>query len=157
MEPEEKTNATYEQATGFINTLRTMIAHENTLMNQRLTWMWTLHALLFSAMAFFWNISWMLLSVIVLTGISSCITIGYTLKRGISAINALLQIDKQFKKSLPKNLGLALPVIGSIPLPPVIGARSKAIEWLLPSISMPWILGLAWIALLVLRIAGVGL
>ena len=78
------------------------------------------------------------------TGVLSCISIGYTLARGLNAIKELLAIAQEFKETLPADFVL----------PPTIGARSKAIEWLLPGRLLPWVLAAAWVMISAFRIGG---
>lgn len=137
-----ETQITYEQATGYLAVIRDMIKHENNLVNQRLSWMFTLQGLLFTATSFLWKTSILPVIVFGLVGTISCISIGYTLTRALTAIKDLLAIAQDYKKSLPENMIL----------PPIIGSRHKAIEWLLPSRLLPWVLGIAWIAILIFRI-----
>ena len=118
-----------------------MIKHENELVNQRLGWMFTLQGLLFGSVSFLWAASVLPIMVLGLIGLISCISIGYTLARGLDAIKELLAIARDYKKSLPPNISL----------PPLIGARRKAVEWLLPGRLLPWALGLGWIAILAFR------
>ena len=132
----------YEQAESFITTIREMIQHENILMNQRLTWMWTLHGFLFGITAFLWNSALFPLLIIAVVGLLSCITTFYTCNRALNAIKRLLKKAKEYKKDLPKEFDF----------PPIIGSAGKAKEWLLPAVAMPATLGFAWIVLLIYRI-----
>ena len=133
---------TYEQAADYLTIVRDMIKHENELVNQRLTWMFTLQGLLFAASSFLWKENILPVIVFGFVGIISCISIGYTLRRGINAIKQLLAKAKNYKNPLPK----------SWIFPPLIGSRSKAKEWLLPAILLPWVLGITWIAILIFRV-----
>lgn len=129
----------YEQATEYLKVMREMIRHENELVNNRLHWMFTLQGFLFGATSFIWKNSQSGVILLGLIGILSCASIGYTLARGLNAIHVLLVKTRDFCKGLPDDWQI----------PPVIGSRRKAIEWLLPSRMLPWVMGLAWIALLV--------
>ena len=48
---------THEQAASYLDVIRDMIQHENVLVNQRLSWMFTLGGLLFAATSFLWKAS----------------------------------------------------------------------------------------------------
>ena len=133
---------TYAEASEYLAVIREMIRHENDLVNQRLGWMFTLQGLLFAA-ASFWKAAVLPFTVLGLVGILSCISIGYTLARGLTAIKELLAIAHDYKKALPDMV-----------LPPLIGARRKATDWLLPGRLLPWVLGTAWASLLAFRIGG---
>jgi len=133
---------TYEQAADYLTVVRDMIKHENELVNQRLTWLFTLQGLLFAASSFLWKENILPVIVFGFVGIISCISIGYTLKRGLNAIKDLLDRAKDYKKPLPENWIF----------PPLIGTRSKSIKWILPGILLPWVLGIAWIAILIFRV-----
>ena len=135
---------TFEQAERYLTVIRDMIRHENTLLNQRLGWLFALQGLLFSAAAFLWRASALPVIAFSFVGILACVSIGHTLARGQHAIRRLL-IDKgqKYTKRLPQEWIM----------PPIIGSRGKAIEWLLPGRFLPWVLGVAWIAILVFRIA----
>jgi hypothetical protein len=134
---------TYEQAAGYLEVIRDMIKHENELVNQRLSWMFTLQGLLFGSVSFLWAANVLPTMVLGLVGLLSCVSIGYALARGLGAIKDLLAIAQDYKKSVPSNISL----------PPTIGSRRKAVEWLIPARLLPWVLGLAWIAILAFRIS----
>jgi len=137
-----KQQITYEQAADYLTVIREMIKHENELVNQRLSWLFTLQGLLFTATSFLWKATMLPVIVFSFVGIISCISIGYTLRRGLNAIKELLALKSDYKKPLPKNWIF----------PPTIGARSKAKEWILPAMLLPWVLGIAWIAILIFRV-----
>ncbi len=131
-----------DRANQYLGSIREMIRHEDQLLNQRLTWMWILQGLLFNSAGFLWTSKDVPVIIIAFVGLSSCITIGYSIKRGMLAIVELLKIAKEYKESIEIDCRV----------PPTIGSRSKAIEWLLPGNSLPWIMGLAWCALIIFRI-----
>ena len=131
----------YEQAANHLDVIRKMIQHENDLTNQRLHWMFALQGLLFTATGFVWKDSALLVLIFSIVGCIFCISIGYTLARSLNAIKALLSESREYKKSLPEGMVL----------PPTIGVRSKAVDWLLPAKLLPWVLGIAWIMILVFR------
>jgi hypothetical protein len=131
----------HERAAGFLAVVRGMIQHEDTLVNQRLTWMWTLQGLLFGAASFLWSKDLAPVLVIGAVGLASCVSIGYGIARGLKAIRELLAIAAEYKKGCEGYY-----------LPPTIGARSKATEWLLPGYLIPWVMGAAWCALIACRL-----
>ena len=133
-----------EKTNRYVDIIREMIRHEDQVLNQRMTWMWTLQGLLYGAVGFLWQ-SGKLFPIIVIAfvGLLSCITIGYSLVRGMAAVSDLLELAKQQKERVKERCVI----------PPTIGSRSKAIEWLLPGYSLPWIMGGAWCALIAIRLA----
>jgi len=144
MSQQEKSmeSISYEQAFAYLAVIREMIQHENQLMNQRLGWLFTIQGLLFVASSFLLKGSAMPVVAFGIVGVVSCISIGYTLDRGVNAIRDMVGIAQDYKKSLPT----------SMVFPPTIGSRSKAIEWLLPAKLLPWVLGIAWIAIVTFRV-----
>ena len=72
-----------DEANRYVGIIREMIRHEDQLLNHRLTWMWTLQGLLFSAAAFLWKSEGIPVLVIANVGLLSSITIGYSIKRGM--------------------------------------------------------------------------
>ena len=132
----------HDDIRAFVSVVREMIRHEDVLLNQRLTWMWTLQGLLFGATSVLWGKDWRGVVIIALVGLLSCISIGYSLSRGLKAVRELLGMAADRKKELGE----------SVKIPPTIGARSKAIEWLLPGYFLPWVFGVAWVLVIVLRI-----
>ena len=136
---------TREEAERYLTVIRDMIQHENALLNQRLSWLFAVQSLLFGVAGYLWRVDSML-PVIALgvVGILACASIGYTLARGQDAIKRLLIAKGQeYQKRLPLKWLM----------PPIIGSGRKAREWLLPGRLLPWALGAAWVAILVLRIA----
>jgi len=132
----------YDRAVDYLTVVRDMIKHENELVNQRLTWMFTLQGLLFAATGFLRKDSILPVIVFGFVGIISCISIGYSLTLGLNAIKDLLALARKYKKSLPAHWVF----------PPSIGSRRQAIERILPGILLPWVLGIAWITILVFRL-----
>lgn len=132
----------HEDVRAFVSVIREMIRHEDVLLNQRLTWMWTLQGLLFGATSLLWGKDWRGVVIIGFVGFLSCISIGYSLSRGLKAVKELLGVAAGRKKRLGED----------VEIPPTIGSRTEAIEWLLPGYFLPWLFGLAWIMVIVLRI-----
>ena len=129
------------QVHAYVTTIREMIRHEDELVNQRLTWMWTLQGLLFGAAGVLWTRDWRGVAIISGVGLLSCVSIGYSLARGLRAIRELLALAAERKKGL-EHAGA---------LPPTIGSRTKAIEWLVPGHFLPWMFGLSWILTIAVR------
>ena len=125
----------------FVSVVREMIRHEDVLLNQRLTWMWTLQGLLFGSTSLLWGKDWRGVVIIGFVGLLSCISIGYSLSRGLKAVRELLGVAAGRKKELGED----------VKIPPTIGSRTKAIEWLLPGHFLPWLFGLAWVLIIILR------
>lgn len=69
--------------------LRQMMSEENTVLNHRMTWMWTLQGLLFTSIGFLWDKSPMATFFICITGVVSCLSIGFSLHCGVRAIHKL--------------------------------------------------------------------
>ena len=58
----------------YYDTIRSMIFHETTLRNNRLTWMWALQGLLLAAYGVLWGKSFHGLLVLGLTGLATSIS-----------------------------------------------------------------------------------
>lgn len=127
------------QAREDLDILRAMVRHENDLIHQRLGWMFTLQGLLFTAVGFLWRTSGFLTEVLGAVGLLSCLSIGYTLARGLGAIKTLLS-HATAREKLSLHPGV-----------PIIGASREPVEWLLPARFLPWVLGAAWLTLLSYR------
>ena len=135
-------DTSFKRAAEFVGVIRSMIQHEDTLLNQRLTWMWTLQGLLFGGTSLLWKEEKSLVLLFAIVGLLSCISIGYSIGRGVLAIKELLRISRKFKKSLRTEYCL----------PPTIGARRKAIEWLHPARFLPTLFALAWLVVVALQL-----
>ncbi len=133
---------TYRRAFEFVEVIRGMIRHEDTLMNHRLAWMWALQGFLFGAVGLLWKERTLAVLVISIVGVVSCVSIGYSTNRGLRAIKDLLGICRKFKESIP----------GDYQLPPTIGSRKKANEWLLPARALPSIFGTSWVLIFAIRL-----
>ncbi|MCP4700878.1 MAG: hypothetical protein GY862_29090 [Gammaproteobacteria bacterium] len=140
----------YEQAFKYNAEIRAMIMHENTLLNQRIGWMWTLQGLLFTAMSLLWkdHSAPGIVIIISLVGLLSSVSIGYSFSRATAAIRGLLKTADDFKEEHANQFKL----------PPTIGLRtSDSLQWLLPWKSMPFVIGAAWIGIAVFHfILGTG-
>ncbi|MCE1253507.1 MAG: hypothetical protein LWX83_08170 [Anaerolineae bacterium] len=132
----------YDHIYQYVAEIRAMIQHENTLLNARMGWMWALQGLLFSAMAFLWDIHLIPLLIIAAVGIISSVSIGYSCVRASNAIKSLLEMVKKFKD---ENASF-------YELPPTLGARAKGAQWLLPWKLLPWVFSLAWSGIIIFRL-----
>lgn len=134
----QQDKVSYDQAFQWISVVREMIEHENGLINQRMTWMWTLQGLLLTAIGLVGKANPFLVTVIAIVGLIFSTSIGYSLERGTRTIRDLLHIAREYKENLS-------PVIE---LPPTIGARSKGQQWLMPNRCLPWVFTVVWISIL---------
>ena len=138
------TTANAHEVAEYVAVIREMIRHEDTVIHQRLGWLFALQGLLFAASSFFWEGSVGPFVTIGCVGLLSCISVGYSLGRAMRAIRALLDKARDRKNELPEAVRKTLPV--------TIGARDKALEWLLPARLLPWAIGVAWLAMITLRL-----
>jgi hypothetical protein len=132
----------YEKALEHLSVYREMIRHENDLLDKRLGWLFTLQGFLFTSISFIWDKNDYAVLILCVVGILTCISIGYTLGRGANATFDLVTNANKYKKSFPD----------TYQFPPVIGAKRKAIEWLLPSRILPWIIGSSWLILFAIKL-----
>ncbi len=130
----------------YVGTIREMVRHEDLLLNQRLTWMWTLEGLLLGGAGVVWAKSLYGVLILVAVGLLSSFSIWYGLERGLRAIRELLALASERKKALADSTTMA----------PTIGARTKATEWLLPANFIPWTFVGAWILLAIVRLLNPG-
>jgi hypothetical protein len=122
--------------------IRSMIEHENTLLNHRMTWMGTLQGLLVAATGFMWEIDDLLVLLICVFGFCSSVSIGISFKSALRAIKRLLE-DWDDRKS--KNPYYDGPdVIGS---PRIKSFRSKLNPWNI----LPWLIALVWVLLAITK------
>jgi hypothetical protein len=132
----------YKEACEHLSVYREMIKHENDLLDKRLGWLFTLQGFLFASFSFIWDKNYSAVIILCVLGITTCISIGYTLARGANATTDLVMSAINYKKALPEKYKL----------PPIIGSKHKASEWLLPSRLLPWIMGISWIILIFIRL-----
>ncbi|MGH1484958.1 MAG: hypothetical protein ACRBCI_01985 [Cellvibrionaceae bacterium] len=128
---------TFDEADKHLATIRSLIQHEDNLLNTRLGWMWTLQGLLFGAAGFMWGKDLLPIVVIASIGLLSSISIGYSCTRAVNAIGNLLEQSEDLKTKHT-----------SFFFPPMIGASKKGKEWLLPWYFLPWVFSAAWVSLL---------
>ena len=129
---------TYE----FVAAIRSMIAHEDNLQNNRFGWMWALEGLLVAGVGFLWDAHALATIVISMFGVASCVSIWYVLRRGTLAIRNLLsmcsaRIQAEYDGA---------PPIG-------IWGLQAGVRWFLPWNLLPWLMVAVWVALASLRIA----
>ena len=65
--------------------------HEDDLLNHRMTWMWTLQGLLFTALGLLWRVHVLPAVLICIVGLLSCVSIGFSLR---CSVRALQNMDK---------------------------------------------------------------
>ena len=106
-------NAQEEQIRDYVSTLREMNRHEDGLLSQRLTWMWTLQGLLFGGASLLWGRDWRSVVLIGCIGLLSCLSIGYSMARGLRAMHEFRALDDIQRESLPEGSILA-PAIGAV-------------------------------------------
>jgi len=124
--------------------IRTMIRHEDDIVNQRMTWFLTIQGLLFAALAFAWGKGTVLGIVLGVVGIAICASSYTALNVGPNAVRKLVEWWSEHKPSDYKG-------------PDVIGDRlewSRLARLTWPWSAIPWTFGLAWTALIALRAAG---
>ena len=122
--------------------IRSMIEHENSLMNHRMTWMWTSQGLLVTATGIMWEIHIFLILLVCLFGFCSSISLGISCNSALRAIKSLRIDWGERKKEDPEYRGPR--VIGSPEMRPFI---SKLFPWNF----LPWLMALIWICIAVAR------
>lgn len=128
----------------FSEITRQLVSHEDSLGDQRLNWLITSQSVLYAALAFIWDKSWVVAVVISLVGVISCISIGGALLTNTAAIRKILDDWQQEKPN--GHIG-----------PRVIALRSQEnpYKWsppLYPWNILPWVLAVSWLITLVLRL-----
>jgi len=139
-----KENIESAQITDHEHTAREMIYREGDLINHRLTWMWTLHGLLATAVAIFWekNES-MPIIVLCVMGLLASISVGYSLHCSHRAIHRL---HAYWRKVIqPELRGDHPPFVGLEP-------SKVTLDFLQPWRFLPPVMGLMWVALIILRV-----
>ena len=138
-------------STDYVNVIRAMIQHEDTLRDQRLGWLFALNGFLFAALGFAWNSSDATALVIVVSIVGVVVAIS-----GIASMRA---------SALAVRSLAGLPALQQHdgPEPPVIALRSddlrrsgrfgRYIPLLYPWRVVPWCLVGAWIAVAAVRVA----
>lgn len=133
-----------EAALAYQSIIREMLQHENELINQRLGWLFTLQGLLFGAMSLTWKDNTEVVLILGTIGVLSCVSVGYTLAVSARTTKELIELAQTYKRPHPNAI-----------FPPTVGARTPSLQWLFPARILPWVLGLAWIAVLALQVRGI--
>jgi hypothetical protein len=124
-------------------TIRSMIQHENTLINERTNWMLTLEGLLFTASALIWDKSSAVVIVLCLVGLISSISLGVFLE---SATRAIAKLQQWWKNHIADQ---------NYTGPPIIGLRAEEFTrfemMLLPHRVMPVLFVVAWLVVAILK------
>jgi hypothetical protein len=120
--------------------------HEDTVMNHRIVWMWTLQALLFAAFSLILekgNESY--LGIICFVGLLSCFSIGYSLTCSWKFLDEMKEMGEKILEpngisEEDKNI-----ILGSPKIKPKL---SKLLPWKF----LPWLMGGAWLIFIVIII-----
>ena len=122
--------------------VRSMIEHENTLLNHRMTWMWTLQGLLVAATGIMWGFHHLLVLLICFFGFVSCVSLGTSLQSALRAIDSLL------KDWETRSAG------GPYDGPRVIGFSEvkSVLSKLYPWNMLPWLMAIVWVLLAIGRV-----
>ena len=118
-----------------------MLDHENTLVNNRYTWMLASQSLLFTALGVFWVKELFVEITICIVGLVSTISVGYSLYLANRAIWNL--VDDWTNYSNRKNVSQ---------LPPIYGLRKKWSPFGFPWLIVPPTVALAWLAIILWRV-----
>ncbi|MEL6552849.1 MAG: hypothetical protein AAFQ63_05215 [Cyanobacteria bacterium J06621_11] len=115
-------------------TIQALIQQENSFINHRMNWMWTLQGLLFTALAVLWDKADAVAatSLICATGFISCLSIGYSLRCSVRALRNLQRTT--FSR-----------VVG-------LGVCEERFHFLLPWNLLPLVMGVVWIAMFVVNL-----
>lgn len=118
--------------------IRALIRLENEMVNHRMQWFLLLQGFMFAGIGFAWEKSTALSIVFACVGILSALSVGLLLRCGIQAIAAL---DRKVEET---TIGKQSDEIGSF------------IHFLLPWNFLPITMGLAWVAMILIKVANVG-
>ncbi len=127
----------------FAGITRSMIEHENILLNHRMTWMWTLQGLLIAAVVFAWDQDTVLLWLICIFGVLSSASFGLSFISSVIAINNLLSL---WHKYADKNQGYEGPTVIGSP------ANQKIPTAFKPWGLLPWLSVVFWIAIVTIKV-----
>ncbi len=121
-------------------TVRLMIRHENEVIAQRMTWLITLHGLLFAALSFAWKDAKPLVSVLCFVGVSVSV---FSTMNVIAATRAQYRLSDWWEQNKPPDYK-GPDVIGLR-----IGARLRRrigpLQYLTPQDYLSIILAIVWI------------
>lgn len=113
--------------------IRSMIQHENTLMNHRMTWMLVFQGFLFTSLGLSWSQTALLHILVSVIGGLSCLSFGYSLHCARCAIEKLEQSAKEFGHPFPIGWGI----------------KEARFQFLLPWILLPRAIGIVWVIICV--------
>jgi hypothetical protein len=125
--------------------IRSMIEHENSLQNYRLTWLMTTQGLLFAALGFAWDKTGAVALVIIVSVLGIFISASMWLVLRLSEL-AFQGLIEWWEKHQPNDYNGA----------PVLGLRTQArgFRWyMLPWKTLPWVFALAWLWIFVLNLS----
>lgn len=125
-------------------TIREMIQHENTLINERMKWLLSSQTFLFAAVGLAWNDHPAILYTIALAGIMVCVSLGIYLRCGIRAVHELHQRWEEHRRTQPA--AADWPVIGLAK-----GSLPPWTHFLLPWYLLPPLFSLCWAALVLAK------
>ena len=121
--------------------IRQLIRDENEMVNHRMNWFLLLQGFMFASIAFAWEKGIAISVVFSVVGVLSAISVGVLLRVSILAIRSLARRCRTTDE----------PVIGR-----VRAHDSVIVSALLPWHFLPPLFVLAWVALMVIRVNGVG-
>jgi hypothetical protein len=123
--------------------VRSMIKSENEFINHRMTWISTFNGFLFASIAFAWEKSGLLVTVIALLGIAVSILSGTAL---LASNKAFRDLYEWWQKKKPENYDG----------PDVIGLRPRYKDrpgrWLTPWAILPFLFASAWFIIALIRL-----
>lgn len=127
-----------ERLTNRLTDVAAQVTHENELLNHRLTWMWTLQGLLFTAYSVLYKENFAA-GVICIVGLASCISIGYSLAISVKVLDILNPLASDLRSEIDTCLGRNFS-----------GLTGKSSVWafLFPWKFLPKFMGIVWIVLL---------
>ena len=118
---------------------RSMIVHENELLNHRMTWMWTFQGLLLGAVAFTWETDKSVVVAISFIGSISAVSFSLSFLSSLRAIKNIIEKWHEFSGANPGYVG-----------PPIIGSDGKGNihTFFKPWGALPWFVALLWLGVI---------
>lgn len=135
----------FEQTRDYLDSIRTMIQHENDLTNSRFNWLLVGEGIFFTAAASFWGEHPLMLIVVALVGIVSAVSIYYSLELCARARNHFRKLAKNKAQAFSDDESAFAPVVGD---DPTIRGYSFLNPWKL----VPQCVVIAWVILIILRL-----
>jgi len=128
------------------NVVRSMIEHESRMINHRLTWLVTVHGLLFAALGLLWKDGADIVPILSCLGVTISISIFFPLWAADLAIRKLVRDWDENSTEDERTKG-----------PDIIGKRPAAIgvHFIYPWLCIPIALAAAWIVVWILSVCGV--